>query len=189
VAKQDYQQRKNSSVPVSSGPSQPEYAESATSAGGGGVKAPAARVYKGTQELDHDLFKLKVGTMLKDISFTDMPDLVKIEHCHIFHTIDSNGKKQHECNAVGGHTHSVEVVETDGVPSLVVGPASRWTRQRVKGGRMIRVLTPIEHDDHTHDWEYLGSERIRLRENNMEFAKYQAMVKEKQEPTIDGVVG
>jgi hypothetical protein len=157
-----------------------------------------SRIYKGTQQIDHDLFKLKVALMTKNVSFTDRPELVEFEHCHIFHTYDSNGKKQDTCSAVGGHFHPIVVRQgKDGVPVIEVGPPRKWVLKRIRG-RNQRVMAPIDlgdtdkngnplFDEHTHEVDYLGSERITLRQSNVEFAKMEASIKARQEPSIDGV--
>ncbi len=160
------------------------------------VKAPkvkqAERIYKNTQEVDHDLFKLKPASMKKNVSFTDEPRYEFFEHCHIFHTVDSNGKPQEACTPVGGHVHKIEVVHEGGVPALKVSPAMHWVRRK-KGARFQRMLVPItetdpDGDDHTHASMYLGSERIKLRESSLEFAKFDAAMRAKENPTVEGVV-
>lgn len=164
----------------------------ATQVAGDGIDAPlsaAPRVYKGTQEVDHDLFKLKVAVMRKNVSFTDIPDYVPIEHCHTFHTVDSNGKKQTTSNPVGGHHHEIEVINVkDGVPTLRVSPPMKFVRERV-AGRTRKIAVEVEGDSHTHEVEYLGSERIRLRATNAEFAKLDAAIRARQNPVVEGVTG
>jgi hypothetical protein len=154
------------------------------------------RIYKSTQVVDHDLFKLEVAKMKKNVSFTEIPEVMSFEHCHIFHTVDSNGKKQHTSTAVGGHHHPVQVVAgVDGVPTLKVGEPRRWVKRKIRGV-MQRVEEPIylngekdEQDTHTHEVSYLGSERITLREPNIEAARFEAELKAKREPIIEGVRG
>jgi hypothetical protein len=153
------------------------------------------RIYKSTQEIDHDLFKLEPAMMRKNVSFTEIPQVERFEHCHIFHTVDSNGKKQVGSTAVGGHHHPVKVVvNADGVPTLEVGEPRRWVKRKVRGV-MVRVEEPIylnaeqdERDSHTHEVTYLGSEKIMLRKPNVEFAKLDGELKAKREPSIDGVL-
>ncbi len=147
-----------------------------------------ARVYKGEQVLDHDLFKLLPATMMKNVSYTDKPDYAKIEHCHIFHTIDSSGKRQDACNAVGGHLHLVTVTHNyAGVPSLEVSGPVRYVKQKNRGV-YSRVAVPMEDDTHTHEVQYLGSEKIQMRKPNMEFAKLDAIMRAKQDITVPGVI-
>lgn len=147
------------------------------------------RIYKGTQVLDHDLFKLKVAKMRKDVSYDGEPDYVQFEHCHIFHTIDSNGKKQDTCSPVGGHFHEVRVVQKPGqVPTLEVSGPMKYVMKKF-GKKFKKVPEPLdpEVDSHTHEVEYLGSERITPRTPNMEFAKLDAAVRAHQSPTIENV--
>lgn len=161
---------------------------------GGAPQKRMPRIYKGTQEIDHDLFKLEVGTMVKDVSYNDKPDLVKIEHVHLFHTVDSNGRAQETCTPVGGHCHKITVVRNaDGVPSIQVGPPVKYIRKKVKGVYK-KVLAPIildeeedTRDTHTHAVTYMGSEKIQLRRTNPEFAKFEATVTAQQTPSVDGV--
>lgn len=153
------------------------------------------RVYKGTQEVDHDLFKLEAAKMSKNVSYTDIPNVQQFVHNHIFHTVDSSGKKQTTCTPVGGHFHEVEVTLGEGgVPELTVGPPKKWVIKKKRGVK-TKVAVPVgwgseddrEYDEHTHDATYIGSERIQLRAANVEFAKYDAEVRGKQSPAIDGV--
>lgn len=148
------------------------------------------RIYRGDTEIDHDLYRLKVAHMVKNVSYTEIPDYEKIEHCHIFHTVDSNGKKQTACSPVGNHFHEVKLVEREGgVPSLEVSAAMRWATRRIKG-RVKRVAEPISdrdgnvYDTHTHDFEYMRSERIKLRVQNAEAAKAEAIMARRVEPEM-----
>ena len=122
------------------------------------------RVYKGEVEFDHDLFKLEVGMMKKNISIADdNPLYVGVEHCHFYHTYDSSGRKQEACAPIAGHTHEVEIF-TDSSGNLMakVGPASIR-----KGGKYI----PLKGDNHTHEAKYLRSERVKVRKVNAEATK------------------
>ncbi len=154
--------------------------------------------------MPHDLFKLAVATMEKNVSYDDKPDVVKLEHCHIYHTIDSSGKPQNTSTAVGGHFHMVEVIAGDGgVPTLKVGPPVKWVKKRVRGV-MKKIMQPIflesasvdddgrpdnaerHKDTHTHEVLYLGSEEITLRKPNIEAGKVTAAIAQR-EATIAGI--
>lgn len=133
--------------------------------------APTAkinRLYKGDIEVDHDMFKLEVAILKKNVAFEDGAEtIVPIEHCHIYHTFDSRGKKMLECNAVGGHKHTVDVsVDKDGNLSAVVGPAI--------GGTLS--------DRHTHKASYIRSEKITVKQVNAEaikmFSAYDSPIRE-----------
>lgn len=123
-------------------------------------KAVARRVYKGSIEVDHDLFKLEVATMKKNISIDDdRPIYTGVEHCHFYHSYDSSGKKQYYSNPIAGHCHKVTVqTDKDGNLVAVCGPAIK----RV-GNKEIALK-----DDHNHDMTYLRSERVLVREVNAE---------------------
>lgn len=122
------------------------------------------RVYKGDLEIDHDLFKLEVSTMRKNISINETDPLYTgVEHCHFFHSYDSNGRKQDSCAPIAGHTHEVEMfVNADGDIDAKVGPAVVK-----KGGKYV----PFANDNHTHDATYLRSEKIKIRTVNNEAVK------------------
>lgn len=147
-----------------------------------------SRVYKGERELDHDLFKLLPTALTKNVGFQeDDPIWTTIEHSHIFHTIDSSGRAQDTTNAVGGHHHQVQVVKSpQGVPTLIVSGPLKWVVHR-KGTRRIRTAVPMENDTHTHEVQYLGSEKIKARAINPEFAKLDAMVQAKKPSAVEGV--
>lgn len=139
----------------------------------------AQRVYKNATELDHDLFKLEPAIMKKNVSFTDVPSYVNVEHCHIYHTISSDGKKQVKCTPTGGHFHLVEVVKeaTDTEPPVLkVGPPLKEVWQRDRYTRKTKRVTVAfdEADDHRHPIVYVRSEKIRPRKLNNEFVKFQA---------------
>jgi uncharacterized protein YodC (DUF2158 family) len=146
-----------------------------------GGTQPTARVYKGTQVVDHDLFKLLPALMKKDVSFNpEKPIYEYFEHAHIFHTVDSNGKALDKCNDVGGHFHTVEVVNgKNGVPTLKVSVAMKVVRLK-KGGP--RVAVEVRDDNHTHAVKYLGSEKIELRKTNVDAAQYMSEIRSRVEP-------
>lgn len=142
------------------------------------------RFYSNKGEVDHDLFKLKVESMMKNVSWTkEEPDYRPVEHCHMFHTIDSSGKPQKYSTAQGGHFHEMEVVYKDGVPEVVCksGPLE-WVWIK-RGKRRIKVARPIFDglfrdfdsenpkipvDVHKHEVQYIKSDRIALRRINEE---------------------
>jgi hypothetical protein len=129
-----------------------------------------ARVFKGSIVMVHDLFKLLLSTMVKDVGFNpEKPVRQEIEHVHFFHTIDSNGRKQLYSNAVGGHFHACTVVETDGVPEIKIGPPLKAVRKKVRGGWVTAheaIRCGDEVDNHTHAVEYIRSEEIKMRDHN-----------------------
>lgn len=125
------------------------------------TKKPEAfkRVYKGEAEVDHDLFKLEVANLKKNISIDDeKPLYVGVEHCHFFHSYDSSGKKQETCNPIAGHSHKVDFeVDENGELNITCGPPIVKS-----GGKYL----PLKNDTHTHDIRYLRSEKIKVRKIN-----------------------
>lgn len=160
-------------------------------------RAGEARVYAGDRVVDHDKFKLKLAKMLKNIAYEgQVPEIQAFGHEHIFHTIDSNGKKQALCSPVGGHVHEITVTQdANGIPHIKVGPPKKYVKAK-RRGRWVRELAPVvvDSDDvengvdnHTHEVEYLGSKKIALRTTNMEAAKWETQLAAKQAPVIDNV--
>lgn len=149
------------------------------------------RVYKGTQELDHDLFKLSPAKMRKNVSYiADDPIFELFDHSHIYHTIDSNGRKLDTSAPVGGHFHFVKVTANGSdVPSVEVSQAMQWSMKKIGKNKFEKVAVPVDHDSHTHNVEYLGSEKIQMRKPNVEAAKAQAALEAKFNQKMDGVVG
>lgn len=123
----------------------------------------AKRILNQELKIISDTFKLMPAVMQKNISFNPhSPQLQAMEHCHIFHTYDSGGKKLGFTNQVGGHYHSVEV-STDS-----------------KGNFKVKVSPPIQNpksekiyanDTHTHEVQYIKSEEIAVRKQNPEAIK------------------
>lgn len=148
------------------------------------------RVFGQGKKLIHDLFKLSVAKMRRNDSWNEeRPIYIELEHCHIFHTIDSSGRKQDTCSPVGGHHHKMTVTySADGAPTVTCSPAMKYVRKRVNGEN-TRVLVEIEDDDHTHEVEYIRSEEIEPRRVSAEWIKLQSEMIAKQEPKVDGVIG
>lgn len=135
-------------------------------------KVPEKAFIRSEQEMLHHVYKLMPADMKKNSSYDDKnPIWEKIAHCHIFHNIDSSGKIQDKSQPTGGHFHTVEIVETDGqVPMIKVSSAMKLVRETI-GRKKKTFAVPIEEDNHTHDWQYLRSELIKMRQINPEAAK------------------
>lgn len=155
------------------------------------------RIIRGTQKIHHDLFKLGVAKMLKNISYEDdSPELVKVEHVHFFHSVDSYGKPLNESTTIGGHFHPLEIIQNPGgIPTVICGPAQRRVRKKI-GKKEVAVVQDIEFsdadhpiDDHTHEMIYLGSQEINMREVNVEAAQVEAMVQTKMSPSAPAGMG
>lgn len=135
------------------------------------------RIFRDNRKIFHDLYKLEVESMVKDLGWDkDDPQYHSIEHCHFFHTYDSSGRKQEVSTAVGGHFHIIKVTEQgDGQPpkvECVSGPMT-WKMVKVKGKRgRVRKMVPVNDvDHHRHDIQYLQSDEVSLRKANSEAAK------------------
>jgi hypothetical protein len=136
------------------------------------------RIYKQDREINHDLYKLEVAQMMKNMMWHPVPpeDYVKIEHCHFFHTFDSAGIKQTRTTSVGGHFHLVEVIDNgpDAAPTVkcVSGP---MTEKRVRNKytkKYEKKIVPVNDvDNHTHEVTYMQSDVLKLRKMNDEAAK------------------
>lgn len=123
----------------------------------------AQRNLKGTRKVHHDLFKLKSTTFLKNLGLPSKPHWIPTEHCHFFHTRDSNGRLMTHASSIGGHTHRVTVKVVDGLFVAECGPAEI----KVKGDRVVQ----FPNDQHTHEIEYLWSEEVEARKMNQSAAK------------------
>ena len=137
------------------------------------------RIFNEDRLICHDLFKLKVASMKKNMMWhpIDPADYVSIEHVHFFHTYDSAGKKQIHSTSVGGHFHIMEIEEQgDGLPPVLKcasGP-KKYVRRKNKYGKnkyekVIVDVNPI--DNHTHEVVYLQSNEQKVRKMNEEAAK------------------
>lgn len=140
----------------------------------------AKRFAKGSKEVEHDLFKLLPATMKRNISWKwKRPNVVQLEHCHIFHSVDSDTLKANKYStSVGGHFHEINVdwehADADGQPRIVCGPPLEMIKTQIDD-EVIREIVPVVFevhdklkrkgakdivDDHTHELEYLGSETL-----------------------------
>lgn len=157
-------------------------------------KAPVkkqGRVYKGEKEVDHDLYKLLVAEVVKNHSWwSEKPTFIGQEHTHMFHTIDSNGKKQSHSTNTAGHCHQITYeVDENGLAipeSIKVGPPVRKTK---KGFVKIVIEKDAEgkpktYDNHTHEMIYVQSEKIRIRTKNEKAAARMAAYMEQQKDKL-----
>jgi len=139
----------------------------------------------------HDLYKLEVAPMLRNIAWqSGVTDYVKAEHCHFFHSVNTKGSAQNTSATIGGHFHVLEIIEEDpeGAPVYKCSPPMKWVRQNVNG-RLEKVIVPSDpNDDHTHEVTYVRSEVFTPRKPNTEAAKLQAMEANKGAP-VPGIVG
>lgn len=117
------------------------------------------------------VFKLLPTAMLRNISpFKNDPLVINIEHCHIFRNYDSYGREQKTTNAVGGHYHEIELREVNGEWKNICSPP-----KSNKGSNEL-----LANDKHTHEFQYLHTGIVKIREINEEAMKLvnDAMAKE-----------
>ena len=134
------------------------------------VAKQTRRVLKGSETVFHDLYKLESSVMRKNVSYTKIPVLEPIEHCHWFHSVDSNGKKLDRTHAVGGHYHKIELKEIDGELTATCGPAI-YSIVSPNSPNGKRELSP-DYDQHTHRVSYIRSEQVTIRKYNDAAAMY-----------------
>lgn len=151
------------------------------------------RFYQGDREMDHDLFRLNVANMVKNVG-VDAPDqeptIVEMAHTHFFHTVDSDGRPQTHSVYIGGHCHKMTVLpasEPGEVPTVICGPAVREVRKKHRG-KFIKVWENLPDDTHSHEVQYIRSDKIRLRTANAEAANVIAVEAQKTAP-IPGIQG
>ena len=142
---------------------------------------------RGAKEFRHDLFKSDVQNLKRNVSFKKgVVQIVEIEHAHIFHSHNSQGRPQQFTNSVGGHFHEVTLsTDANGRPVAKCGPAMREVFKKRPGGqRRIKeeikwvdeVKDRIIVDSHTHTFEYEGSEFLSDRKVKAIQAQTQAAV-------------
>lgn len=128
----------------------------------------------------HDIFVSDSQAGIRNVSFVHLkPELIKIEHKHIYHSHNSNGKKQSRTGSAIGHWHDVthyedprtgEIIAKCGPPmhEVVFISASGATIRRIEQVGFEREIlvgkdagsSEMQIDDHTHKMEYLGSEEL-----------------------------
>jgi len=119
------------------------------------------RVMGGKHDVMVDTFKLESAVMQKNVSWTIKENLVPIEHCHIFHTYDSSGKKLTDSNAVGGHKHELRVSVVDGKFNVICSPPIQ--------NKKSEIISKV--DRHVHAITYLKSEQLVMRKLNADAVK------------------
>ena len=138
------------------------------------------RIFPKDRTIVHDLYKLKVASMLRNISWNAVPENVSIEHCHFFHTVDSDGKVQTTSTAIGGHFHEMEVIPQANGVAKVICKSGPMTHGKTKfRGQWKKTNVPYYPedkegnigDDHTHEVQYISSCEITPRINNIEALK------------------
>lgn len=153
----------------------------------------------------HDLYKLLVAPMLKNTSQDGQaPNYVPAEHCHFFHTVTSDGKEQNTSSTIGGHFHVMEIVtpeqtfitkdengndvtETIAAVYKCSAPMAYFAKKN-RYGQVVKTLMLANEDDmHTHEIQYIKSEKIPQRVKNFEAAAFHANQMAKFDKTVPGV--
>jgi len=129
----------------------------------------------------HDLFKLDVSKMIKNVAIDgQQPLLEALEHVHVYHSYDSTGKKQDKSTHVGGHFHIVEIVkegDDQNPPEIKIGPPCKYVQVRNRRTKHVtKTVVPLEHDSHTHEVSYVRSDKLKPRKVSEEFVKFQSKI-------------
>ena len=144
---------------------------------------PSQRVYANELVIDHDLYKLELQIMKKNMAWeSGVYDMQNVKHEHFFHTRDSSGRELKHSNMVGGHFHEMTVIpQPNGAPPIVkCGPAIREVRKLVNK-KMVKKFEPalkyadeqgnMITDSHVHEVTYIRSNKIATRKINDEAIK------------------
>lgn len=139
------------------------------------------RFYRDQRTFKSDLYKLDVAKMKKNVAIQgEAPILNEVEHCHFFHSVDSNGNPQNTCTPIGGHFHVMEVIPSsnpDEAPIVVCksGPM-KTVRKKDRFGKYSKVVVPADPDAddyHTHSITFLGTSDVVKAQPNAEAVKAQ----------------
>lgn len=135
-------------------------------------------ILKGARSFRTDLFKAEVASYRKNTSWKfAQPKLENVEHCHFFHTYDSNGRPQTKTNSVGGHYHEIKwKVDQSGELVAECGPPIVIMDKDPETGKRFRKPRPKQLayysanandgegglivDNHTHTMRYVHSEEL-----------------------------
>lgn len=149
----------------------------------------ARKVYRDDIQIETDLFKLLPTGLKRNISIEkDQPNLIDVEHCHFYHSMNErNGQANTEAVPVGGHTHKITINWDKSVtikktlpngkemtyegPEVICGPPVAKKRKKIQGRGWVNVDVPVKFkrdpdlgedmvDDHTHEVAYIRSEII-----------------------------
>lgn len=140
------------------------------------------RIYKNEVEFNHDCFKLLVSSMKVNVSWNDKPEYITHEHVHMFHTFDSDGRRQTKSTSSSGHFHPI-IVHDNGegnLPDIEIGPAMQEIYEKKKG-EVKKVSKPLDEEfQHTHDKQWITSELLKGRVVNVEALKTQQKIVDHQ---------
>lgn len=129
-------------------------------------------VMRGTSTFWVHHFKAELDTMKKNRSWQyGVVRLDDIEHVHMYHTKNSQGRPLKYTAPVGGHFHEI-ITEKDEDGNIIAkcGPALHTVYKKLKNGKMKKLIKEVswfddEKDDyikdtHTHEMTYLDSEKL-----------------------------
>jgi hypothetical protein len=154
------------------------------------TKANGSRRFKSDSQVMHDLYKLESSLMLKNVAIDGhQPEYMKLEHCHIYHTVDSRGQPQDKCSPIGGHFHMIEVVtpsDGDNPPELRCSGPKKYVLDNVTKKKII--VASEESDTHTHKVSYISSEEFKPRKINMEAQRFVAAEQAKEPAPVPGIL-
>lgn len=114
-------------------------------------------------------------------------DFIDMGHAHIFRTLDSEGNTHVRSASLCGHYHMIELKYNDKNPEeapeiVAMSGPMQLVPKKIKG-KTVMVDEPVNHYDfHTHNVEYLKSEKIHARQKNTAAQLYIAN-KESQKPS------
>lgn len=125
---------------------------------------------KSEQSFRHDLYKLKIGTSKKNISWQKhQPNLVDVEHTHFYHSVNMRGEPNKNSIEISGHFHEVSTtVMPNGDMTASCGPPMKKVLKETPNGKILTMIEPVKYvdantgktiyDQHLHEIEYIGSE-------------------------------
>lgn len=139
----------------------------------------AQRNLSGAINIIVDTFKLEPARMQKNVGYNERIMIKDFEHCHIYHTYDSSGKRLKGTNQVGGHYHEIKI-RVDEETGNLIGECSPPMQNK----RSERIYS---NDQHTHEVTYIKSEKIKTRKMNPAAAQAHAnfLKPSKSAPVMD----
>lgn len=128
----------------------------------------------------HDAFISDNKECFRNISYEHLkPNLVRVDHKHIFHSHSNNGRVLSRTGSACGHWHNVEpyIDPVSGELKAKCGPAMHEVTILTQTGRTVTRIEPVSFeeeilvgenaggtrrivDDHTHELNYIGSEEL-----------------------------
>lgn len=153
---------------------------------------------RGMKEFECDLYKGDVQKYKHNASWKYAnPNIIEMEHRHIYRNVDGKkGRPNKYTSHMLGHFHEIilndengnPLVDENGFPAPKCGPPMRKNVIRLPNGKKKMVIEQVKYldgsgygpngenlyieDNHTHSFEYLGSEMIspernkRIQEDN-----------------------